>query len=403
MDLAARPHITAAVALASAAVLAAGPIAQHLPDLHVAQELRHVSMSEINLTDAASGTMDLFSGVENELASLVGGAAATAVPADTLTSIESWLPIQTWNAVAVGANTNIASLVQQFEAEPFPLLQQVAANWLQYGVEYVTPFKTSSKNLLLLTTSAKPGSGFVAGLQNAWALINAGNISGAVSQLEATLFQNLAVSVGQPLEETLTFPGQILQNLTNAYNYLTGPILAGIGTQLLLNVPAKFTTSLGNGLQAIYNSWVAADPSGLATNILNLPGAVTNATLNGLINKNGLYNGGILSEYNGLVQALFVGTGQNLATQIVAPGSQNISTGGSLQVAAQTFINTLTQGWPAWGTYLNSQLANIPGELTAALQNLPSTLPQLLSGFAGAAGAFASQLGTLLINLLKLL
>ncbi|QZA18432.1 hypothetical protein K3U93_04320 [Mycobacterium malmoense] len=109
MDLAARSHITAAAALASAAVLAAGPMAQHLPDLHLTQQLSRVSVANINLTDTASA-LDLFSGVESQLASLANGASAAAVSA----SLADNLVVQTWS----NTFANAADLLDVVRAEP---------------------------------------------------------------------------------------------------------------------------------------------------------------------------------------------------------------------------------------------------------------------------------------------
>lgn len=105
MELAARPHISAGVALAAASVIAAGSIAQHLPGLHVAEHLPTVNVAAINLTDASS-MMDLFSGVETEFASLASGASAAAVPADVL-NLSLPVPIQTWVTTFENAGANL--------------------------------------------------------------------------------------------------------------------------------------------------------------------------------------------------------------------------------------------------------------------------------------------------------
>ncbi|OIN82257.1 hypothetical protein BMG05_02990 [Mycobacterium malmoense] len=397
VDLAARPHITAAATLAAASIITVAPITQHLPNFYLGQQLSQVSLSEIQLTDATSGMMDLFSGVENELVSISHGAAAGAVPASVVDEFGSWLPAQTWINALTTANSNIQSLYQLFEAHPFPLLQQVAANFLQYGYLYVHDYHlaaNAASNYFL-------GGDFISLLQGAWS----GYLSGNFAVLNSSLFDAFYLfpleEIGEPLEPILRLPSFMLQNATNIANYLAVTGVPDFVAQGGLAVPGNTSNAIGAGIQAIANSWATGDPSGLATNILNMPGLVANEFLNGNITALG-YSGGLISNHISIGKYLTSQIPQQIAADIVAPNAQNIMSGGSLQVAAQTFWTTLTQGWPPFGNYL----AGVPGQLTSLLQSIPSivsNLPEALSGFATALGGVAGQLGTLLINLLKLL
>ncbi|BBZ50608.1 hypothetical protein H7H82_08320 [Mycobacterium heidelbergense] len=424
MDLAARPHITAGVALASAAVIAVAPATQHLPDLHLAQQLPQVSVSDIQLTDASS-TIDLFAGVASQLASLVttvgnelssipgvvqpalqsfGTSAITAaVPANVLNSVESWLPIQTWNAFANHASNNLSWLAQKWAVYPFPVANQIGANWLQYGNEYVTPYHSAATAAVAYFTGTKPGN-FGPLISNAMQAMQKGQVSTVVTDLYSAFFSSPFVQIGEPLEKIPPILAQIAQNMANTVNYATNGFLVQAGATFGILTPGTIEGAVGTALQNIFTSFAAGDPSGLATNIINAPGLIADQIVNGtFLSKNVPLNGGLISAVGNNSAGLFKNFGvtvpQQLAGVLVTPGAQNILQGGSLANAGTTFVNTLTQGWPALGNYL----AGVPTQLTAMLQSLPTALPAALNGLVGAASGFVSQLGVLLVNLLKLL
>ncbi|OIN78404.1 hypothetical protein BMG05_24095 [Mycobacterium malmoense] len=398
VDLAARPHITAGIALASAVAITAGPMAQHLPDLHLAQHLSTVSVSTINLTDASSA-LDLFAGVENELASLASGAAAASLPAPP-TGLP--LPIQTWVNTFASAGTNLQTILNTWSKLPFPVAQQVAANWLYYADTYVGSFQNFA-NAAVKYFGA--GGTFWTSLQRAATDFQTGNITTGFGVLYNTLFQTPALDLGTPLQAILkTIPVDITQNLANATKYLNVTGVTQVINYGVLGIPGQMEQALGSSLQAVYNSWTAGDPVGLLTSLANAPGALTNAALNGV---NGQY--GLLSpaytlskflppEHTGVLDVVLNYLGPNLANAIASPGAQPIANGGSLATAFQTFVNQLVTGWPSLSN-VSGLVSNLGGQLTAILQNVPSFLSNLPSML----GSFTGQIGTLLINLLKLL
>ncbi|BBZ50370.1 hypothetical protein H7H82_00160 [Mycobacterium heidelbergense] len=405
MDLAARPHITAGVALASAAVIAAGPMAQHLPNLHVAQQLPQVSVSDINLTGADS-VLDLFSGVENELASLANGAAAAAVPANLLTDFQSWLPVQTWVNLFQHAAANGQYLYSAFSQTPFPVLQQVAVNWLYYGDNYVEPWQTAANAAVTYFTSSKAGA-FWPTLQLAQNAYLAGNLTTAVHDLELAVLQNPFTNIGEPLENILSIPYWMSHVFSTGLQYTIAPsgaILKNVGLLGVLGLGTAFQNTLGSSLQAISNAW-PTDPAGLLANVANLPGNVINGLINGTISGKSIDNGLLStpafgnSASNGLFNEIVKTLLPGLAQSMVAPGAPNVTEGGSLATAFQGFINQLTQGWPS----LSPFVSNISGSLTALLQNLPSILSNLPSMLSNTATALAGQIGTFITAFLKLL
>ncbi|QZA16676.1 hypothetical protein K3U93_18780 [Mycobacterium malmoense] len=406
MDLAARPHITAGVTLASAAVIAVAPATQHLPDLRLAQQLPQVSVSDIQLTDAATGVIDLFSGVESELASLASGASAAAVPAAALTDFINPavlpLPLATWVNTFQTAGTNLQYIFGsgKWSKAPFPVLQQVAANWVDYANIYVGAYQQAATNAVNYLAFYF-GPLIRTGLSD----LTSGNISGGINALYTALFQNPIEDFGLPLEKTLEIPAYFLQNLASATQYAVTIGVTQIGLYGL-DAPYQAQTSLGLSLQAAYNAWNAGNPMGALSSLLNTPGA----TVNGLLNGSGqsILGAGLLSSpafshlYNGLVNTVVNTLSPTLAGKIVAPGAVNIETGGSLSAALQSLVNQLVNGWPSLSPVLNN-LSNVPAELTSLLQSIPSVLSNLPSILGKFGGALVSNIGLLISNLLKLL
>ncbi|BBZ52100.1 hypothetical protein H7H82_17260 [Mycobacterium heidelbergense] len=392
MDLAARPHITAGIALTSAAVLAAGPMAQHLPDLHVAQQLRQVSVSAIQLAGAADGLVDLFSGVENELVSLAGGAGAAAVPAATLNDIFSPITqnmvVQTWLQTLQYTQNNLQSIATTFQKLPLPALQQIAANWTSYASLYVGSYQTAAKGALTYFTSTK-ASGFWPLLESALNNYATGNISGMVANLNSAFWLNPFINIGEPLEKILAIPGQMTQSFTNALNYLTTTGISSFGLDAILGLPTQIATGLGTSLQAASTAWAHGDPVGAITNMANIPGVAVNALINGTNGKTGLLPS--------VINILMLQTiSPAVAKQLVAPNAVNIATGGSLQGALQAFGNQFLHGWPDLTPIISSASTG----MTTLLQNLWSQLPSMMSSFGA---TLATNIGLLITNLLKLL
>ncbi|WP_141772792.1 hypothetical protein [Mycobacterium malmoense] len=397
MDLAACPHITTGVALASAAVIAAGPMAQHPPNLHLAQHLPQVSVSDINLTDTADSAIDLFAGVENELGTLANGASAAAVPASALTDVFSPitqnLVVQTWINTFQNAGTNLQYIYNtSWGGIPAPVLQQVAANWLAYANLYVGSYQTAASAGVKYFTGTTPGL-FQPTIQAMLTAFQAGNFPSAFTDLyQAFIFLPFEAS-GLPLEKILNIPADITTNLAAATKYMTttGVTLLGL---YVLNLVSEPFHALGNSLQAVNDFWAAGNPLAALTNLANVPGAVANSLLNGVGGTDGL-----LSHPLGLLSIAANTMSPGLAKAIVAPNAANIASGGGLSTAFQGFANQLINGWPSLAPVVN----DLGAGLTHLLQSIPSVvsnLPSILSNFGG---VLASDMGLLISNLLKLL
>ncbi|QZA18833.1 hypothetical protein K3U93_06620 [Mycobacterium malmoense] len=410
MDLAARPHITAGVALASAAVLAAGPMTQHLPDLRLAQHLPTASVSDINLTDAASPMIDLFSGVENQLASLANGASAAALPASVASAAfdpTQNLIVQTWINTFETAAWQAQGIATKWAQTPFVVPQQIAANWVQYASDYIGAYQEAAAGAAKYLGGTTSFS-FVPLMQQGWSNILAGNISTGITNWFQALWYYPLADIGLKLE---AIPGDLLggmtTNLASATHYLTSTGLTIVGEYAGLELPIMlFEEGLANGLQATYNAWQAGDQVGAVTNLLNTPGLMANYFLNGAPQSIGSgYSGGLLSYLTnrggpgGRLSQIFNNLNVGLAKTMVTPNAQNIGTGGSLATAVQNFANQLANGWPSLTPVANE----LGGALTQVLQNIPTVLSSLPSVLSNAGGLVAGQIGSWIAALLRLL
>ncbi|MCV7379842.1 hypothetical protein H7K38_14420 [Mycobacterium alsense] len=442
MDLAARrPHLSAGIALASAAVIAAGPMTQHLPKLDVTQHLPKVSVTDINLTDATESMMDLFAGVESQLASLAGGGApAAAVPGDVLGELAQ--PVETWMNAMAAAGGNIQAAVFAQEAKPFPILQQIGANFAQYAKMYVGAYQTAATSLVAgyfgkpagfaLTN---PGDTLLR-FNTALAELAAGNYAAGVPDLYATTMGSLILGPAQQLESILQIPALMSQNFANALTYATStPGLAALSGQLLTSIPPNTATTLGASLQAINNSWAAGDPIGALANAVDTPGQLFNTIFNGTFKPSRGWNNGLLSG----VQTQLRVFQQTLAGKIVTPGATNIVAGGTLQGALQNTGLSIVNGWPdvsgfgptlnveapalapfynnvlspigsqlltagsQLGSQIGGQLTSLASELSSLLQNSTASIATSLSSLGSMAATFANVIPAFILSLLKML
>lgn len=229
--------------------------------------------------------------------------------------------------------------------------------------------------------------------------MNTGNIQAATKSFFSAIWTQPYIQLGLPLEQILQIPVNITQNLANATKYLADTAITQLGTWLL-TFQQLVSNTLGPALQAVYDANAAGDPLTAVADLINVPGVLANGILNG----NALGNNGILSVTgintlgNGLLAHLLLDIPHNLAGSIVAPGAVNIANGGSLASAIQTFANQLIGGWPSLSN-ITAGLGNLAGDLTGVLQNIPSVLAGLPTVF----GNIASTVGTLLVQLLRLL
>ncbi|ORA75195.1 hypothetical protein BST25_06845 [Mycobacterium heidelbergense] len=289
-------------------------------------------------------------------------------------------PIQDWITTFQAASTNLSSLYTQFQQFPFAASQQIAANFLQYAVQYVQPYQAFGTGAVgyLLGTAATPGSAdFIPEILIGLTDLAAGNFAAGIPALTSTIWGGLALDVFKPLEGIPTILNPITQNLANATDYLTTTGIANIAGYFADHFMGTVFTPLGVGVQNVYNSLVAGDPLGAVINAIDIPALVTNSVFNGTLNaKTGLYSTGLIADGSaGFLKYLITVTPQGLANKMVAPNAQNIMSGGSLEYALGYLGNVLATGFPtpqiAFDNLLNviRTYAGIPSAAAAAAAN----------------------------------
>ncbi|WP_141772652.1 hypothetical protein [Mycobacterium malmoense] len=379
MELTARPHIATGVALAAAGVVAAAPVTQHLPDL--AQRLSQVSVSEIRLTDAAGGMVDLFSGVENELASFTNGASAAAVPASFLGDV-----VNPYVSTIETAWSGIQTIGNDWLANPFPVLSQVLTNQAKYAnilIPGVTKFLQSEFSYVT--------TGMVPAFQSAAYLFFNGQPETAMTNLTTSLYDGLFIFPGFSLASALAIPGDIATNFTNAVEAVTSEFT------LLDNVGSLFwpflqaTRAFGIAAQ---NFEDATTPAAALQAIAQAPAVIANGFLNGGASSAVAYPG-LLGVPNvnsgaGAVYEWLINLPQSVSQSIGANAGTNVSA--NLPTVFNGVFNTLSTNL---GNFANS----IGSGLTSILQGIPSALANLPSMI----GALATQIGSWITALLGLL
>ncbi|UNB95207.1 hypothetical protein [Mycobacterium malmoense] len=377
MDLAARPYISASVALVGAAVIAAGPMTQHLPGFHVAQHLLPGSELAIDLAAAEDSIMDLFSGVPS---GVMGGAGTIDLPTDLLgealnpagaTGAASDIvnPIQTWIDTFSQAGTNLSTIANAWLADPFPILQQVGANLQSYGEIYTSSFHTAA-NILFQYVFGAQAYGFQYDLAQALHDISIGEISQGMQGFVSTM--NALIEVpGPSLFPILAIPGDMTQNLTNSLNSVLGNelvlnnVLANI-----LNVVNNPLYALGDSLQAVYDGTTSGDPLAALSNLVNIPGAMTNALVNGYegaFTSPGLLSTDLFPYGNfGALWTALIYLPQVIATGLGADAGANGAAAATNSLAELGFGNLGSLG-DLGGTFASSMLTDVAGILSADL------------------------------------
>ncbi|OIN79201.1 hypothetical protein K3U93_05560 [Mycobacterium malmoense] len=361
-------------------------------------------------------------------------------------------PIQTWIDTFQTAGANIQTILGEFSQLPFPVAQQLAANWLDYGNIDISNLQSVAGGLVGYYLGAR-GSDFVPLLEDSITAARAGQFAltptsdGAVTLLVDALYY---FPVANYVENLKNIPVKILEGITQNLANATSAFFSthsnvgfdAISGSLVL-LPTSIDAPLGDSLQGAYDSWVAGSPLGVLTNLLDIPGEMTNSLLNLSGVGGGLVCPGSCGLTNGFFQNLLVNVPRLIAENMVAPGAQNITEGGSVATAFQQLSGQLISGWPTlqtvvdylvnlWNTYggvgnvaaasagavnggsliggLSAQLPGLSADLLkgfdpAAVTNIAGSLgPSLAADVAGSlgtsvVGSLGSVAGTLAVDL----
>lgn len=297
-----RPYATAGVALVGAGVIAAAPVvAPPIPESHVT--VPQVSSQAVEL----SAFFD---------------------------------PLTTWIEVFTAAFENGGVIAEEVLSNPAPVLRQILANQIGYLQTIGTAGQGLVEGLTEFLSPDNPG-GLIAGLQEAVAELTAGNFAGFVAVAARTTLLGPVIAIGLPLLASglLEIPAEIVQNVANVVTTLTSPLgpvtmalLSGAGTGL------GVANAFGDSIQLAINAIGEADPLGALTALLNAPGVMAGALLNGYSSLEGFDYPGLLVGADGipgLVEVLTVTLPRAIADALGASGGVPTNPFGGLFSAAE--------------------------------------------------------------------
>ncbi|MEV0674146.1 hypothetical protein [Mycobacterium sp. NPDC050441] len=302
MQLASRSYLAAGVALVGAGAIAVSPLAPPAPDIHV--PAIDASSAAVNLTAAAN-------------------------------------PLQVWADVIGAAFENVGGLGGQLAGDPAPILRQIIANQLHS----VNVLGTATQGLVDGMSAALDPENFMsfqAAVKSALDLIAAGDLQNGFAALTTS-----PLMLGLPL---LSFVGNqwvpgawsvIAQPFTNLANLVTN-LPEGVPALLLNGVLSPLTaTAAANGyvLEKLAAAATAGDAAEFVGTLVNAPGTITGALLNGFEIANGdgmppTFMAGILSAEHGFTPGGTISTVLNTLSQIAdslaTPGADRDNLFGNL-------------------------------------------------------------------------
>jgi len=300
MQVATRPRLNAGIALVGASVIAVCPLAPPLPDIHLPNPAHVVASVEL-------------------------AAAALAAPPPSYAQV-----IQ--EAVA-----NAQALLTTFEANPTPILSQVAHNQAITIQNLIAALQTTGGAIgTALTTTVPPL------LQAAFSDLASGNVEGATNNVLSAILAPvfpitgfipaLSAAFTQPLTNLVAAinavqAGGVLSPLSFAVTGLLGPVLSGAG-------------AFGVAVDNVGSAIGAGDPQAVLNAVVNGPATILDGVLNGgfgpdLSSLAGL--AGIKVVAGGLLSGGLAITLPNGVVTVQLPGTIN-----SLEALATAFANALT-------------------------------------------------------------
>ncbi|OIN78003.1 hypothetical protein [Mycobacterium malmoense] len=340
-------------------------------------------------------------------------------------------PIQTWINVFQQAGMNlqeIGSNMSHGGAIPLPLAQQLAADWVTYASIYVTAYKSADLGAFgYLTNVPSPiTTGLASILTRAVTELQARDFVDAVSNLEFAFWGGPVQIIFQPMETIPTILAYMSTNFAalgnvafNEPGLLSQSIVSMLGAFFVEGVNNSLASALGHGIQNVYDAFAAGDLPAGVSNLLNMPGLLAGAVLNGYGNvSQGL--SGVLTPRSGLIgggllDTLAVWAPQTLASKIVVNNqvtgtiaTPNILAGGSLANAFSQLASQVTTGWPTPNQWVDglinvfqyylgffSSQVGLGGAAFAAPAGVVGIAPSIAADFSGIAPSIAADLSGL--------
>ncbi|MGW4099271.1 hypothetical protein [Mycobacterium sp. NPDC004974] len=261
---------------------------------------------------------------------------------------------------------NVQTVANNWQARPAPLVQQVAANWLNYA-QIITKSMTSEITTIDRIGGQLTDPAFIDALLSN---LQQGNIKAAWTSIFSKLVSAGFLLVA-PLTNIANIPAYMLTNMAATVKVLASSGLSAVGTAAL-SAFLGAGTAIADGLQGAVDSAKEGDALGVLENVANIPGLMVGDVLNNP-------TGGLMSP-TGLLGQLTTRIPQLIAAGIVAPGAQNIFKGGTLDAGFASLTDSVNKLVAAIGAGLG-----VPAGATATLDTVSA--PKALTAKAPAANA----------------
>lgn len=219
-------------------------------------------------------------------------------------------PVTPWVDVFTAAVNNVATIGEDWLADPLPALRQLGTNWFGYAKTASGALGDAAQGAYTYFTTTVPDS-----IKTASQQIADGNIAGAATTINNALGSAI-FTIGLPLFPVLAIPGQLADNFTAVVKAVTGldtlvPLLLGV-----LGPVEGGIQAFGDSVQAVLDAAQAGEP----VTALNAAFAVVPNVLGAVINgyQNGAYPGLLTAQAGGLLYSLAVTIPRAIATALGA-------------------------------------------------------------------------------------
>jgi hypothetical protein len=231
MHVAARPHVTAGIALAGAAVIAASPIAPPLPDIHLPNP-HELQAAAVRLT-------------------------------------AGWDPLAPWKTALNAASSNASTLADNFFLAPGVGLQQAIVNQAGFLNEVINDPSSIGTVLQQIATNAQTVASGITGVGGSAAT----NTAAQAHSVDA--LHGLLVSLLPGLLPAGTDVATVTQVLDVLASPASGLLMGAVGPVISPGV------ALLNSALAVGAALQASDPSAALSDLLNVPANVVGSFFNG--------------------------------------------------------------------------------------------------------------------------
>ncbi|QZA16233.1 hypothetical protein K3U93_16200 [Mycobacterium malmoense] len=359
-------------------------------------------------------------------------------------------PIQTWIDVFQQAGANLQEIGSNMSTGGtifFPLAQQLAANWITYASIY-TGYYQPGTNFGNNGYQGAIGDAYqyftsLTGLYNwltqAVTYLQHGDFVDGISYLYNALWDEPVSNIFQPMESIPTILAYMSTNFNALVNLAINEpglqshsMVSMLGAFFAVGVGQSLSNALGEGLQNTYDGFAAGDLPAGVSQLLNIPGLLAGAVLNGQCPCS-IGGTGILSPTSsliapGLLNTMVAWIPQTLASDIVVnnqvPGTiitPSILEGGSLANAFSQLASQVTTGWPTPNMWVDGLInifqsyleffgggGGLGGAASAAAADVAGIAPSVATEISGIApsiatniaGTLAPELGRLAVNVL---